>query len=310
MSAQRCGEQADRVDKASITADVAACLVRSQFPQWSDRAVVRVDLDGWDNTTFRLGDDLSVRMPSADGYVPQIDKEHRWLPVLAPHLSLDVPQPVTRGMPGCGYPRPWSVYRWLAGEPALAHRVADDVAFARALGAFLVALRGIDATGGPEAGAHSFFRGADLSTYDRDVRRSLAALHDVVDVDASRRVWDRALGSTWTSAPVWVHGDVTPSNLLVRDGHLAAVIDFGCCAIGDPSCDLVMRWTYFTGTSRAAFVDAVDLDEATWSRAAGWALWKALITIAQSPHDAPASAARWGWRIDPLGVVDEVLADA
>jgi aminoglycoside phosphotransferase (APT) family kinase protein len=298
------------VEKASITADVAACLVRTQFPEWGDLVVRPVELDGWDNTTFRLGDHLSVRMPSADGYVPQVDKEHRWLPILAPELPLAIPQPVARGAPGCGFPRPWSIYRWLPGEPALTHRITDHVRFTERLGEFLVALRSIDATGGPIAGPHSCFRGAALVVYDDDVERALAVLDGVVDVSSARAVWADAIATTWTNAPVWVHGDVAPSNLLVRDGELIAVIDFGCSAVGDPACDLVMRWTCLSGPSREAFVAAVDLDAGTWARARGWALWKALITLAHERDRAAARSAQWGWRIDPLQLVDEVLADA
>ena len=106
------------MDKALITPALVSQLVASQFPEWADLRLTPVELDGWDNTTFRLGDELSVRLPSAGAYVPQIEKEHRWLPYLAPWLPLRIPEPVARGIPGCGFPRPWSVYRWLPGEVA------------------------------------------------------------------------------------------------------------------------------------------------------------------------------------------------
>lgn len=303
------------MNKGDITAAVVECLVREQFPQWSALPVRPVDLDGWDNTTFRLGDHLSVRLPSADGYVPQVEKEHRWLPVLADRLPLPIPQPVATGVPGCGFPRPWSVYRWLPGRPWAGGTVVDEVQVAADLAAFLRALREVDASDGPPAGEHSAFRGGPLATYDTDTRASIAELADEIDAEAATAVWERALGAAWHRPPVWVHGDVTPSNLLVVDGHLGGVIDFGCCAVGDPACDTAIAWTVFSGDSRSAFVTGMDLDEATWQRGRGWALWKALITRRAErrtgPDAAPAAgaAARFGWRLDAGATITAILAD-
>ena len=147
------------MEKEDITAALAAGLIARQFPQWADLSVVPVALDGWDNTTFRLGDELSVRLPSADSYVAQIDKEQRWLPILARHLPLRIPEPVAMGQPGGGFPRPWSIYRWIDGDPATADRIDDLTAFASDLAGFLAALYAIDASDGPAPGKHNFFRG-------------------------------------------------------------------------------------------------------------------------------------------------------
>jgi aminoglycoside phosphotransferase (APT) family kinase protein len=299
------------VQKADITAALAAALVREQFPQWADLPVVPVGLDGWDNTTFRLGDDLSVRLPSGHGYVAQVGKEHRWLPVLAPHLPLRIPEPVARGRPGSGYPWPWSVYRWIDGEPARPDRIADLPAFAVRVAGFLRALQSVDARGGPAAGAHSAFRGGPVATYDEETRAAIDALAGTLDAAAARRVWHEALAAERSGSPVWLHGDMSPSNLLVAGGELVAVIDFGCCAVGDPACDLAIAWTFFTGASRHAFGATLDLDDATWARARGWALWKALITIhgATGPADALAKAERFGWRTGARELIEELLAD-
>ena len=300
------------MDKEDITAAVVECLVREQFPQWSDLPVRPVDLDGWDNTTFRLGDDLSVRLPSADGYVPQVDKEHRWLPVLAPHLPLAIPRPVARGVPGCGFPRPWSVYRWLPGRPATAGSVSDQTTFAADLAAFLRALRGVDASDGPPAGQHSFYRGGPLATYDAETRATIAELADEIDEGAATTAWERGLDAPWDRPPVWVHGDVTPSNLLVMDGRLSAVIDFGCCSVGDPACDTAIAWTVFSGASRQAFVTGMDLDRATWHRGRGWALWRALITRRDERRTgagAADAASRFGWRLGARRTIAEILTN-
>jgi aminoglycoside phosphotransferase (APT) family kinase protein len=300
------------VNKDEITADVAARLVALQFPQWAGLPVTPVTLDGWDNTTFRLGDELSLRLPSADSYIAQVAKEHRWLPALARHLPLPIPEPVAMGRPGDGFPRPWSVYRWIAGEPASTGQVADPAGFASALAGFLAALQAIDASDGPSAGAHSFFRGGPLATLDEQTRQLIRLTADDIDARAATSVWDTALASTWELAPVWVHGDVTASNLLVAGGALRAVIDFGCAAVGDPACDLVMAWTFFTGDSATAFRRDLHLDEATWARGRGWALWKALATIGEEKEGsgvAEAAARRFGWRHSPRRVIGMVIAD-
>jgi aminoglycoside phosphotransferase (APT) family kinase protein len=300
------------VEKDEITADVAARLVAGQFPQWAGLPVVPVKLNGWDNTTFRLGHELSIRLPSADRYVAAVGKEHRWLPLLAKHLPLPIPQPVAMGRPGEGFPRPWSVYRWIAGEPASESKIADPVGFAAALAGFLTALQAIGTSGGPPAGEHNFFRGGPLTLYDEQTRHLIRLTADDIDAQAATSVWDTALASTWERAPVWLHGDMTASNLLVADGALHAVIDFGGTAVGDPACDLVMEWTFFTGDSAAAFRRGLNLDEATWARSRGWALWKALIGISndmESGGDADASARQWGWRHSPRQIVDLVIAD-
>jgi aminoglycoside phosphotransferase (APT) family kinase protein len=300
------------VQKRDITPEVAARLVAAQFPQWADLPVVPVALNGWDNTTFKLGDELSVRLPSADAYVPQIEKEHRWLPVLAAQLPIPIPEPVALGQPDDGFPRPWSIYRWIEGNPANVGRLADLAGFAADLADFLSALYAIDASGGPPAGAHSFFRGGPLNTYDAQTRESIEWLADEIDSEAATEVWDAALASTWDRSPVWVHGDVVESNLLVAEGRLRAVIDFGCAAVGDPACDLMMAWTSFDDESARLFRSGLPFDDATWARGRGWTLWKALTTLVGDKErraDADATARRFGWRISAREVIDVVLAD-
>lgn len=309
------------MEKGEITAAVVAGLVAEQFPQWGDLAVERVALDGWDNTTFRLGDELSVRLPSADWYVAQIDKEHRWLPVLARQVPLPIPEPVARGRPGGRFPRPWSIYRWIDGSPAGVEPVADLMVFAADLATFLAALYAVDAAGGPPPGWHNFFRGASLKAFvaemrtkapDVDVARAIDLVGDEIDTEGASEVWEAALGSVWDRPPVWVHGDITGSNLLVVEGRLRAVIDFGCAGVGDPACDLSIAWNFFDDDSRDELRRRLPFDDATWARARGWALWKALITVARAREggdEASVAARRWGWRHDPLTVVNLVVAD-
>ena len=160
---------------------LARRLVAAQFPHWAALPVVPVEPGGWDNRTFRLGADMKLRFPSAARYAAQVAKEQAWLPVLAARLPVPIPAPLARGAPGLGYPWPWSVQRWLAGEPAAAARIADRSRFAVEVAGFLRALQAIPAEGGPPAGAHSFFRGGALATYDAETRACLAALDGEVD---------------------------------------------------------------------------------------------------------------------------------
>lgn len=293
-----------------LDVDLVRRLLAEQFPEWAELPIRPVSFDGWDNTTFRVGDDMSVRLPSHAAYAPQVDKEQEWLPALAPSLPLPIPTPLAKGEPTEVFPLPWSVYRWIDGEiaahgtHAVGHpppHIDDLTVFATALGEFLRALQRVDATDGPDAGPHSFWRGGPLAIYDPETRETLGALRDRIDGEAATEVWEAALERTWEGPPVWVHGDVAPTNLLVRDGRLSAVIDFGCSAVGDPACDLAIAWTFFTGESREAFRAALPLDPATWARGRGWALWKALITLARTVDPEEAADAR--------SVIDEILTD-
>lgn len=255
-------------------------LIAAQFPQWSDLSITPVEPNGWDNRTFRLGNSMSVRLPSAECYAAQVDKEHRWLPILAPLLPLTIPVPLARGLPTEHFPWNWSIYRWLEGENAAVEHINDMEQFAVTLAQFLIALWKIDAANGPVPGSHNFFRGGPLATYDRETRNAIASLSGQINTDAATELWETALTATLSGKSVWVHGDIHPTNLLVCGGYLRSVIDFGCLGVGDPSCDLTIAWTLFSGDSRRTFHKAVNVDDATWARSRAWALWKASITLA------------------------------
>jgi aminoglycoside phosphotransferase (APT) family kinase protein len=280
----------DKLKAGKFDVDVALVgrLIARQFPQWAHLPVEPVADDGWDNWTFRLGDRMKVRLPSDEGYAEQAEKEGVWLPRLAPHLPVAIPVPLGLGQPGAGYPWHWSVYEWLEGEPADRGNVADLTAFAEAVAGFLQALQRIEASGGPAPGPHNFFRGAPpMSIYGEEARRSVDALAASINAPAAHAVLDAAEAAAWFGPPVWVHGDIATGNLLVRDGQLSAVIDFGCLAVGDPACDMVIAWTFLDGASRQAFRRAVDADPAMWARARGWAVWKAALVLASnSPSQA------------------------
>lgn len=289
--------------RAGIDAGLVRRLVAGQFPPWGGLAVRPVEVDGWDNRTYRLGEEMTVRLPTAAGYAAAVAKENEWLPKLAPSLPVAVPPVLGMGAPAEGYPFPWSIRGWLPGRTADPARIADLSGFAVAVGEFVLALQRCGTAGAPPAGEHSFFRGTPPAHYDEETRRCLAALRGRTDTDAAAAVWKAALAAEWHGTPVWFHGDIASGNLLVVDGELSAVIDFGTSGVGDPACDLVIAWTMFTGDSRDAFRRTVAQDDATWARARGWALWKALLVLAGCADTDPAQAAV------QRHVIAEVLAD-
>ena len=289
-------------DEADIDTALVGRLLRAQFPQWADLPLSRVPSAGTDNALFRLGPELTVRLPRLPGSTGQSEKEARWLPLLAPQLPLAVPTPLAVGNPGEGYLWHWSICRWLDGEPLTDSAFADPTAAAIALAGFITALRRIDPSGGPAAG-----RGTPLARRDAPTREALTALRGRLpagDLDTLGEIWREALQApSWQKAPVWLHGDLLPGNLLAQQGRLSAVIDFGTLGTGDPAVDMLPAWALFTGESRTAFRNAVDVDEATWTRGRGWALSIALIIMPYYWNTNPvlmATARR---------IVHEVLAE-
>ncbi|WP_280270835.1 aminoglycoside phosphotransferase family protein [Nocardia wallacei] len=291
----------DSVDgRAGIDADLVEGLIAAQFPRWSHLPVTPVRNDGWDNRTYRLGDDMAVRLPTAAGYAPAVVKESRWLPRLASALPTPIPDVLATGTPGLGYPFPWSVRRWIPGESADRDRIDNLTEFAVSVAGFVRALQRCDTTGAPMAGVHSFYRGDALSHYDRQTRDCLDMLAGCLDTTAATSVWDDALATEWTRNPVWFHGDIASGNLLVDDGKLTAVINFGTSGVGDPACDLVLAWTMLSGRSRRAFRRTVAHDADTWARARGWALWKALLTLTDHQVTDTQRAARARHQINEI----------
>lgn len=290
-------------DEVHTDAALLRQLLTDQFPQWAALPIAHVPSTGTDHVLYRVGDDMVARLPRKQGVDEQVDKEREWLPRLAPLLPADVPVPLAKGRPGAAYPFSWSVYAWLEGENPGFEGV-DDASVATDLARFVTALREIDATGGPLAGAQNFYRGCPLAVRDEPTRAAIAELGDMVDAKAVIEAWEAALAATpWAGPPVWIHGDLNPENLLVRGGRLAAVIDFGCLGAGDPACDVMVAWTLLSADARDAFRAALTVDDATWARGRGWALSTGLIALPYYKDTNPARAANARYRIR------EVLAD-
>lgn len=273
-------------------------LVAAQFPQWARMPVSPVPPSGTDHALYRIGDDLVARMPRIDWALGQVESDRRWLPFLAPQLPVPVPAPVAIGEPGEGYPWAWSVAPWLPGENPNGSNVDLEEA-AVDLAAFVNALWSIDPSGGPlKTGLD---RGVPLEVRDGITRDAIAELGDRVDARRATAAWEEALAADpWGEAPVWIHGDLLPGNVLVDDRRLSAVIDFGALGLGDPAADVVPAWTILDPRSRAVFREALGGDEELWQRGRGWALTTALYSLPYYWDTAPHIVAECLRRIDAV----------
>ncbi|MFJ8979685.1 aminoglycoside phosphotransferase family protein [Streptomyces sp. NPDC102282] len=272
-------------------------LLTAQFPVWAELPLEPVGSHGTVNAVYRLGADLAVRMPRVEGGSEDVATEHRWLPRLAPHLPAAVSLPVVEGVPGEGYPWSWSVCRWIDGDNPVAG--SGGAEFAADVAEFVLALRRVDTIDGPAA-----YRGEPLAVRDTATRGALDALHGVVDTGASAAVWSDALRVPGPRATVWVHGDLQPGNVLVADGRLGGVIDFGCMGLADPAVDLIAAWYLLPSEARRVFRSRVGADAAEWARGRGWALSIALMELSsyRTANPVMASTARH--------VIGEILEDA
>ncbi|MEV1050090.1 aminoglycoside phosphotransferase family protein [Streptomyces sp. NPDC049887] len=273
-----------------IDDDLVQRLIAEQFPQWSGLPVERFPSGGTVNAMYRLGDGMVVRLPLVRGGAKDVAMEQEWLPRLAPRLPMAIPEVLGAGEPADGYPWPWSVYRWLAGELPEAGALSEPVLLAKDLAEFVAAMRSITLPGAPQA-----HRGGPVSSLDAETRAAIEELRGTpqedVDCDAAAAVWEDALRTPgWDGPHVWLHADLMPGNLLVDGGRLASVIDFGCTGVGDPACDLFPAWNLLPADAREVFREALGVDDVTWIRGRGRTLSQALIALPYYRRTNPAMA--------------------
>ncbi len=275
-------------DERDIDVALVELLVARQFPEFSDLPVKQFPSSGTSNSIFRLGEDMAVRLPRIEASAAEVDKEHLWLSTLAPLLPVPIPIPLAKGSPGEGYPWRWSIYRWMEGDAATKRRQLDGYGAARDLGRFVAALQRIDPSDAPTPGERTWLRGMPLTNLDPPIRWALAELVGKLDVRAAERAWDAALRApSWDDPPVWFHGDLLPGNLLVNHGRLSAVIDWGCLGAGDPACDMLPAWSCLSAGTRDVFRSELDVDDGTWVRGRGWALYVALVGLVYYENTNP-----------------------
>jgi aminoglycoside phosphotransferase (APT) family kinase protein len=275
-------------DELELDERLVRGLLAEQFPEWADLPLRRVEPAGTVHAIFRLGDELSLRLPRRAGPAEPEGREAEWLPRLAPLLPLELPVAVAQGRPSQAYPWAWDVHTWIRGETVPVEEL-DGVQAALDLAAFVAALQRVDPAGAPQG------RGIPLVERDEEIRHWLARY----DGDpAVRQEWRRALAAPpWEGPPVWHHGDLDARNWLVRGGRIRAVIDWGSAGVGDPACDVMVAWKLGSPEARDAFRAALPTDEATWERARGWVLSQAVAILAYyTPETNPTlyrDAERW-----------------
>jgi aminoglycoside phosphotransferase (APT) family kinase protein len=286
-------------DELEVDDALVRNLLLAQMPDLADLPLVVVEPWGTDNAIWRLGADLVVRLPRIHWASAQADHEATWLPRLAPHLPVAVPEPIAVGEPGCGYPYRWAVHRWIPGDGATGDRISDPDAFALALAMVVAALQAVPTLDAPPATN----RARPLGDYDEATRSAIDRASHLIDAAAALDVWEEALAAApHAGSPVWVQGDLE-GNCLVLDGRLCGIVDWGSACVGDPAVDVQVVWSpLFTGDSRRAFLDALSLDGATLARSRGAAVNQACAALPYYLHTYPQIVERSWHKLAALGV--------
>jgi aminoglycoside phosphotransferase (APT) family kinase protein len=284
--------------EVEIDVDLVGRLMAEQFPHLADLPIREVRSTGTVNAIYRLGDHLYARLPRVRGWARDLDNELRWLPRLGPQLPLRIPEPVGRGRPGSSYPFSWAIYGWIDGQPYADELVDDERQAAKELARFVVDLRRIDPSGAPRGGRKP------LRELDVVTRAAIDSARGVIEGDAATAAWERALRApAWAGTPVWVHCDLLRPNVLVRDGRVLSVIDFGSAGVGDPAADVIAAWSVFGRAGRGVFRAALEVDDGTWERARGFALHQAALIVPYYGETNP------GFVASARRTIGEVLAD-
>ncbi len=273
-----------KMHEGEIAIDIALVkrLLTEQFSHLAEKPITVIRSTGTVNAIYRLGDEFCVRLPRLEEWAESINNEWAWLPKLAPHISLNIPKPLARGQPTNWYPCSWAIYHWIEGSPYQDDLISDERRIAYDLAKFILELRNVDMVEAPRGGR------LPLLELDTETRSAIESLRGVIDTEAVSVAWTRSLESSpWDGKPVWIHGDLIKSNLLIQGGRPCAILDFGGVGIGDPAADVVPAWSVFSKVGRETFKEALDVNDDTWSRARGYALHQALMIIPYYPKTNP-----------------------
>jgi aminoglycoside phosphotransferase (APT) family kinase protein len=288
-------------DQVDIDDDLVRRLLKNQFPQWADLPLEYFDSGGTVNAIYRLGPQMYVRLPLQENWVWHLKTEMKWLPRLQPHVPYPIPEALGYGEPDLGYPFPWGIYSWIDGEPWAIERLRDLDEGARDLAKFVKALWAIDTTDGKIPRGVMAMR---LRAQDQWVRSTAELARDMIDADALLAAWDDALELPDFAGPGrWTHSDICQNgNVLIKDGRMHAVIDWGSVHVGDTAKDVATAWSLLTGPSRQIFRAELGVDDETWLRARGWAM-RSVGALDYYRHTNPAMVA------GGLHTINEVLTD-
>lgn len=288
---------------AELDVESVRKLLREQFPHWADLALAPFKSSGTDHLLFRLGSEKVVRFPANAEAAQNIPMHAQWMPRFAA-LPLQTPQILGTARPDSSAPFAWTVLNWIDGVDAATASISDWPLTVEILGRFVRELRLVDTSGGLVCGQHNAWRGSPLSALDRRTRAAIDAVSDTYDRRAMLAVWSVALSAPeWCGGPLWVHGDIHAANMIVRDGQIVGIIDFGLMALGDPACDLAVGWSFIPTEFREPFFDATQVDQTTRQRGKGWGLYIGVIAYSHYRDKNPVLA-----RI-AANAIEAVLAD-
>jgi len=262
-----------------LSHDLARSLLKDQAPAHVDKPL-QVLSRGWDNTSYLLGDDLIVRLPHRAVAADLIRHEQRWLPTLAPHLELPIPVPVCSGHPGHDYPWHWSIVPFYPGEEAATATLRDPVATAIKFGEFLAQLN----RSAPQDSPPNPYRGCPLADRADSFHERLRQLDDHYDHAAILAVFQDALATQPATHRSWLHGDLHTRNMVVHNGDLSAVIDWGDMCAGDRATDLAGAYM-FVPDHIPPVQNYAGGSNADWARARGWAINFAVMYLTGSDDD-------------------------
>jgi len=288
-------------DQVDVTVETVARIVADQRREWRDLPLRAIASHGTVNALFRLGDDIVLRFPlqpsGSEESRAEIVAEQERAGRIAAQVPFEVPEPLALGEPSDAYPGPWTAYRWIPGETAGPDTVEDFDALACDIAAFVRDLHAIDTDGGQWSGSG---RGGPLQPYDEDVRRVLADNPHLVDSARLERLWALCLAAPHAEADVWIHTDLMPGNLLVREGRLVAVIDLEDVRIGDPAVDLMPAWNLLPSRARETYRRELGLGKAAWVRGRAWAFVQAIFALPYYVDTNPVMAETARITIDAL----------
>lgn len=260
-----------------VTVETVQALLARERPDLAGLDILGLGDVGTDSHLFRVGPDHLVRLPRTPACSRQIRRDAELLPHLA-GLPMQVPQQLHRGGPSSVFGHDWAIYSWIEGTDGFAQRPSQVLA-GLDLAGFVAALHRLP----PEILPRSYRdngRSRTLADRSEVTLKALDEVADEVDPVAARALWDQALAVPPHDAPVFAHADLHPGNLVLRDGRIVGVIDFGMAVAGDPALDLIPAWTVFdTPSARQRFRDELGTDEATWTRGMGWTLSIALVAL-------------------------------
>ncbi len=274
-------------NELEIDEELVRMLLKTQIPNWANLPLKRIPSSGTDNALFRLGNEYIVRLPRLLGANDNILKEYVWVPQIAQLLKISISKPLFKGTSGEIYPSFWMIIRWSEGYNPDFEQENEYRLLAKELASFLNELHGIELTNGPFSR-----RGVSLKEIDQETNNAISQLEDEIDIQAVTQLWEGLRDVPfWNKAPVWIHGDFLPGNILIQNDHLSAVIDWSDVGIGDPACDLIIAWSLLNKNSRKIFKGSLEnMDEDTWQRGRGWALSIALIMLPYYKYSNPVLA--------------------